>query len=1203
MRPIIAAMLGIAFVLATCVGVDAATVYVDSSNTGGPWDGTGANPFNKIQDGIDAAAAGDTVLVADGTYNENINFYGKGIAVKSISGPHNTIIDGGQNASVVTFNSNEDTLSVISGFAITNGRYGTGGGVRCELNSSATIEDNIIKDNYASGNGGGIYCSDNTQTIIRDNIIEGNTLSGIFVNRGQQRITGNIIRNNTAWNGGGINAWYSQAMIANNLIVNNTADSRGGGILSAQFDSNEPIQLCNNTIVGNSAPTGGGICFWWGAKSEPVVKNCVIWGNNSQISGGATVMYSDIQGGGSGEGNIDADPLFVNPDNGDYHLQASSPCIDVGDPSSPLDPDGTRADMGALYYDQSTPPEITSVSPSSGSTDGGTSVTITGSNFGSAQGTGGVTFGGTEATSYTSWSDTLIVCVTPVHAAGAVDVVVTAGNGLSDTESDGFLYVEIITVNLPGGAIMTMVWIPPGTFMMGSPDTDDMADASEKPQHEVTITRGFYLGKYELTQGQWESVMGTLPWDGQDMVQNNTDNPAVYISWDDVRAFIDVLNAAEGDSVWRLPTEAEWEYACRAGTTTQWSFGDDESRFGQYAWYRDNAWDVGEQYAHAVGTKLPNPWGLYDMHGNVYEWCQDWYGAYLTNPQIDPTGRKDEPGRVIRGSTFMENVLSGRSAHRGRALPTFRIYFTGTRLLRQAEGVTISSLSPTSGPTSGRTSVTISGSYFGGSRGNGSVTFGGTAATSYTSWSDTQIVCVTPAHAAGVVDVVATSAFGLIRTKPSAFTYIPLSQPSDMFSVTQVTDGSKSFYEPVIAIDPLGTVHIVCRGDDGIYYIRGNRSGSFSIPERIAASGSTPDIDVSEDGRVHIVYWGYDGEDHEIYYTYEIADGEFSTPVNVTDNTSYEARPKIAVDKTGNVHLIYYQAFNKLYYVSKAIDSDFGPSILCGGPDNSMRFSIAAGGDGTVSISYSSDAAVYYTRKAIGGDFDAPVVVSNNSELKAETNIATDSSGTVHIVYNEGPLVANELLYYVTRSPDGSFTTPVNVTDRVEGAYQPYIAVDGSQAVHLMCVRSDGDNEIYYFNKPIRDDFREIAKLTDNTRHDGPTSLAVDDSGNVHIAFYSTSTIFYATNNFDVVAPSPPMDLFASPGNSQVSLAWVPNVERDLSHYIIHRTCIIHKLSVQAFMLLIDNNLGYACILNRVLRPEIQNALLHKSKEEFCPNL
>ena len=239
-----------------------------------------------------------------------------------------------------------------------------------------------------------------------------------------------------------------------------------------------------------------------------------------------------------------------------------------------------------------------------------------------------------------------------------------------------------MTVRLPGGAAMEFVWIAPGTFLMGSPTSDEMADDEEWPQHEVTITQGFWLGKYEVTQEQWEAVMGTTPWVERDNVQANPNHPAVYISWNDTQAFIEKLNAAMGEELYRLPTEAEWEYACRAGTTTRWSFGDDESQLKEYAWYWDNACDVGECYAHAVGLKKPNPWGLYDMHGNVWEWCQDRYESYTSRAQTDPAGPVSGFDRTHRGGYFDATARVTRSALRGSIAPDFIHGGVGVRLLR-----------------------------------------------------------------------------------------------------------------------------------------------------------------------------------------------------------------------------------------------------------------------------------------------------------------------------------------------------------------------------------------------------------------------------------------------------------------------------------------------------------------------------------------
>ena len=247
----------------------------------------------------------------------------------------------------------------------------------------------------------------------------------------------------------------------------------------------------------------------------------------------------------------------------------------------------------------------------------------------------------------------------------------------------GRTYNKTISVNLVGGATMEMVWIAPGTFLMGSPDSEPERGRNEGPQHKVTITKGFYLGKYEVTQGQWESVMGTRLWAGQPYVLENPDYPAIYISWVDIQEFVQRLNKAEGAELYRLPTEAEWEYACRAGTTTRWSFGDDQSQLKNYAWYWDNAWIIGEEYPHRVGTKLPNPWGLYDMHGNVYEWVQDWYDfSYSSSDQVDPVGPSSGSDRVIRSGDFRHTAPRVRSAFRGNIWPT--IFDTiGFRLLRQ----------------------------------------------------------------------------------------------------------------------------------------------------------------------------------------------------------------------------------------------------------------------------------------------------------------------------------------------------------------------------------------------------------------------------------------------------------------------------------------------------------------------------------------
>jgi len=242
-----------------------------------------------------------------------------------------------------------------------------------------------------------------------------------------------------------------------------------------------------------------------------------------------------------------------------------------------------------------------------------------------------------------------------------------------------------VTALLPSGMTLDLVWIQPGMFTMGSPSSERRREDHEGPQHEVKIAKGFYLGKYELTQEQWTSITGTGPWLKKDHARDDEDRPAVYISWKEARVFIDLLNEGEGPGVYRLPTEAEWEYACRAEGADRWSFGDDQLTLEEYAWYWKNAWNAEEQYAHEVGRKSPNSWGLYDMHGNVYEWVEDWYAPdyYSVSPEEDPPGPASGTARVIRGGGFGDRAWFVRSASRYSGPPDHRGVSVGVRLVRQ----------------------------------------------------------------------------------------------------------------------------------------------------------------------------------------------------------------------------------------------------------------------------------------------------------------------------------------------------------------------------------------------------------------------------------------------------------------------------------------------------------------------------------------
>ena len=238
-----------------------------------------------------------------------------------------------------------------------------------------------------------------------------------------------------------------------------------------------------------------------------------------------------------------------------------------------------------------------------------------------------------------------------------------------------------ISLDLGGGVTMEFVLIPAGSFMMGSSDSDPDAADNEKPLHQVTITKPFYLGKYEVTQEQWQAVMGSNPsrFEGRKY-------PVHGVSWDDCQAFIAKLNEKyRGDGAkFSLPTEAQWEYACRAGSTTRFSFGDDETDLGEYAWFCDNSGHT----THPVGFKKPNAWGLYDIHGNVGEWCADWYDRnyYEQSPGTDPTGPSLGTFRVLRGGSFSCADGLARSALRISCyLPFERFPIKGFRVARTCD--------------------------------------------------------------------------------------------------------------------------------------------------------------------------------------------------------------------------------------------------------------------------------------------------------------------------------------------------------------------------------------------------------------------------------------------------------------------------------------------------------------------------------------
>ena len=246
---------------------------------------------------------------------------------------------------------------------------------------------------------------------------------------------------------------------------------------------------------------------------------------------------------------------------------------------------------------------------------------------------------------------------------------------------------------------MKFALIPAGKFSMGSPPDEKDRYDNEGPVHEVTIRKPFYLGIYPVIQQEWQAIMGDNPssFEGDKL-------PVEQVSWDDVQNFITKLNEKEGSDKYRLPTEAEWEYAARAGTTTRYSFGDDESELGEFAWYVENSGSrapkKGDYFGynkddwfenkwngktHPVGQKKPNPWEMYDMHGNVLEWVQDeWHDSYDGAPS-DGGAWEDGSGavRVFRGGSWFSFAGICRSADRLNYDPGYRDYNLGFRLLQE----------------------------------------------------------------------------------------------------------------------------------------------------------------------------------------------------------------------------------------------------------------------------------------------------------------------------------------------------------------------------------------------------------------------------------------------------------------------------------------------------------------------------------------
>ena len=252
---------------------------------------------------------------------------------------------------------------------------------------------------------------------------------------------------------------------------------------------------------------------------------------------------------------------------------------------------------------------------------------------------------------------------------------------------------KALTLDCGHGASLKLVLIPAGEFLMGGDEPPEEVVKkcgevrakvqwfqNEQPRHQVKITKAFYLGVYVVTQAQYEALMGNNP-----SHFKGESNPVEYVAWNDAVEFCKKLSAKTGQTV-RLPTEAEWEYACRAGTTTPFNTGEtistDQANYnGNYYTYGSKIKGEYREKTVAVGSFAPNAWGLYDMHGNVFEWCQDWYDSYPLDETIDPVGVEKGESRVFRGGSWLSYARFCRSAARGRSNPSLRYNYIGFRVV------------------------------------------------------------------------------------------------------------------------------------------------------------------------------------------------------------------------------------------------------------------------------------------------------------------------------------------------------------------------------------------------------------------------------------------------------------------------------------------------------------------------------------------
>jgi len=267
---------------------------------------------------------------------------------------------------------------------------------------------------------------------------------------------------------------------------------------------------------------------------------------------------------------------------------------------------------------------------------------------------------------------TTIVRSAETHAPFATAPFDAAMAGDLQDQTASYLDIPLIrTIDLGTDTPIEFILIPAGEFDMGSAPSEEARANDEGPVRRVRISKPFYIGRYEVTQAQWKAMMGQVSNSLKEI-----DLPVEGIPWSKTVDFCRRLSERELET-FRLPTEAEWEYACRAGNMTAYSFGDAPSSLGQYAWFNSNS----NHETHPVGQKKPNAFGLYDMHGNVWEWCSDWYDEYYADSTVDPAGPSEGASRILRGGSWFCTPGPCRSANRGWNTPETRDDDVGFRIV------------------------------------------------------------------------------------------------------------------------------------------------------------------------------------------------------------------------------------------------------------------------------------------------------------------------------------------------------------------------------------------------------------------------------------------------------------------------------------------------------------------------------------------